>query len=217
MTVTGDIQAAIGEVPAAAWTPAYDGNGQVRDGAWVADIQLLDLGSWPAGMRVIVRKERPHPGAQLRFTDIDGHRFTCFSPARRKASSLTWSCGTAGRGATGAAAGYIARPGSGCVRGGPGHYLEVRPGGGWSDWSRRAAAEGRVEADARAGSPGLRAGRRRPDAAADRGDRGVRRSPSALRWAGPSRAAGGQGAAGDSADLGSAPGVRHGETAVEER
>ena len=36
-------------------------------------------GSWPAGMRVIVRKERPHPGAQLRFTDIDGHRFTCFA------------------------------------------------------------------------------------------------------------------------------------------
>ena len=30
-------------------------------------------------MRVIVRKERPHPGAQLRFTDIDGHRFTCFA------------------------------------------------------------------------------------------------------------------------------------------
>jgi hypothetical protein len=29
-------------------------------------------------MRLIVRKERPHPGAQLRFTDIDGHRFTCF-------------------------------------------------------------------------------------------------------------------------------------------
>ena len=36
-------------------------------------------------MRVIVRKERPHPGAQLRFTDIDGHRFTAFAtdaPAR---------------------------------------------------------------------------------------------------------------------------------------
>ena len=30
-------------------------------------------------MRVIVRKERPHPGAQLRFTDIDGHRFTAFA------------------------------------------------------------------------------------------------------------------------------------------
>ena len=49
-------------------------------GAWVADITgLLDLDSWPAGTRVIVRKERPHPGAQLRFTDIDGHRFTTFA------------------------------------------------------------------------------------------------------------------------------------------
>ena len=35
-------------------------------------------------MRVIVRKERPHPGAQLRFTDIDGHRFTCFATDTRR-------------------------------------------------------------------------------------------------------------------------------------
>src|SRR5215475_1951710 len=81
MTVTEDIQAAILQVPASAWTPAYDGNGKVRDGAWVADITgLLDLDGWPAGMRVIVRMERPHPGAQLRFTDIDGHRF--YGPVR---------------------------------------------------------------------------------------------------------------------------------------
>jgi hypothetical protein len=80
MTITEDMQAAIGKVPASSWTPAYDGDGQVRDGAWVADITgLLDLSSWPAGMRVIVRKERPHPGAQLRFTDVDGHRFTAFA------------------------------------------------------------------------------------------------------------------------------------------
>ena len=52
------------KVPARAWTPAYDGDGQVRDGAWVAELTgLLDLSSWPKGMRVIVRKERPHPGA----------------------------------------------------------------------------------------------------------------------------------------------------------
>jgi hypothetical protein len=80
MTITEDMQDAILRVPADAWTPAYDGDGQVRDGAWVADITgLLDLSSWPAGMRVIVRKERPHPGAQLRFTDIGGHRFTAFA------------------------------------------------------------------------------------------------------------------------------------------
>jgi len=77
MTITQEIQHAIAKIPAQAWTPAYDGGGQVRDGAWVAEITgMLDLDSWPAGMRVIIRKERPHPGAQLRFTDIDGHRFT---------------------------------------------------------------------------------------------------------------------------------------------
>jgi hypothetical protein len=85
MTITSDMQAAIGKVPAGAWTPAYDGDGEIRDGAWVADITgLLDLSSWPAGMRVIVRKERPHPGAQLRFTDIDGHRFTALTTDTRK-------------------------------------------------------------------------------------------------------------------------------------
>ena len=73
------------KVPQDAWTPAYDGDGQVRKGAWVADITgLLDLDGWPAGMRVIVRRERPHPGAQLRFTDIDGHRFTAFATDVKK-------------------------------------------------------------------------------------------------------------------------------------
>jgi hypothetical protein len=44
----------------------------------VADVTgLLDLSSWPKGMRV--RKERPHPGAQLRITDADGHRVTGFA------------------------------------------------------------------------------------------------------------------------------------------
>jgi Transposase DDE domain group 1 len=79
-TITEEIAEAILKVPAPAWTPAYDAEGQVRPGARVAEITaMLELFSWPKGMRVIVRKERPHPGAQLRFTDIDGHRFTCFA------------------------------------------------------------------------------------------------------------------------------------------
>ncbi|MGB9306679.1 MAG: IS1380 family transposase [Mycobacterium sp.] len=72
--------AAIGLIPESAWTPAYDADEQVRDGAWVAEATgMLDLSGWPPGMRVIVRKERPHPGAQLRFTDSDGLRLTAFA------------------------------------------------------------------------------------------------------------------------------------------
>jgi DDE family transposase len=67
-------------IPAEVWTPAYDAHDQIRDGAWVAELTgLLDLTGWPPGMRVIARKERPHPGAQLRITDADGLRITAFA------------------------------------------------------------------------------------------------------------------------------------------
>jgi hypothetical protein len=83
-TITEDVADAILKIPARAWTPAYDAEGQVRPGAWVAELTgMLDLSSWPAGMRVIVRKERPHPGARLRFTDPGGHRFTCFATSTK--------------------------------------------------------------------------------------------------------------------------------------
>jgi hypothetical protein len=79
-TLPDSFAAALALIPDDAWTPAYDADGEVRDGAWVTEVtDLLDLSSWPAGMRVIIRKERPHPGAQLRLTDIDGHRITAFA------------------------------------------------------------------------------------------------------------------------------------------
>jgi hypothetical protein len=80
MVITAAIEDAIGTIPARAWTPAYDSDGVQRPGAWVAELTgVLDLAGWPKGIRVIARKERPHPGAQLRITDIDGHRVTCFA------------------------------------------------------------------------------------------------------------------------------------------
>ena len=83
--LTETMVAALELVPDQAWTPAYDSDGQVRDGAWVTELTgLLDLSSWPKGMRVIVRKERPHPGAQLRFTDRDGLRLTAFVTNTRR-------------------------------------------------------------------------------------------------------------------------------------
>ena len=85
MTITEDMQDAILALPDRVWEPAYDAGGQVRPGAWVAELTgLLDLAGWPEGMRVIVRKERPHPGAQLRFTDVNGHRFTAFATDARR-------------------------------------------------------------------------------------------------------------------------------------
>lgn len=78
-TLTDTLLAAIDQIPKHVWTPAYDADGEVRVGAWVAEItHLADLSGWPPGMRLIVRKERPHPGAQLRFTDVDGLRLTAF-------------------------------------------------------------------------------------------------------------------------------------------
>src|SRR5258708_13978186 len=44
---------------------------------------MLDLSSWPKGMRLIVRKERPHPGARPRFTAPGGHGFTCFATSTK--------------------------------------------------------------------------------------------------------------------------------------
>lgn len=79
-TLPDSFAATLALIPDDVWTPAYDADGEIRDGAWVAEVtDLLDLRCWPKGMRVIVRKERPHPGAQLRLTDVDGHRITAFA------------------------------------------------------------------------------------------------------------------------------------------
>jgi Transposase DDE domain group 1 len=81
-TLPGDlasIQQTLVSIPADAWTPAYDADRQVRSGAFVAEVtDLFDLAGWPDGMRLIVRKERPHPGAQLRITDVEVMRITAF-------------------------------------------------------------------------------------------------------------------------------------------
>jgi Transposase DDE domain group 1 len=71
-------------IPEGAWSPALDADGEVREGAWVTELTgLLNLARWPAGMRVIARVERPHPGAQLRITDHDGNRVTAFATNTR--------------------------------------------------------------------------------------------------------------------------------------
>ena len=79
MVITGATHRHVLKIPESAWTPAVEPDGEVRDGAWVAELTGDLLDGWPEGMRLIVRKERPHPGAQLRITDADGMRLTCFA------------------------------------------------------------------------------------------------------------------------------------------
>lgn len=78
--VTEKIRDAIDLIPKKVWTPARDADGGVREGGDVAELTgLLDLAKWPDGMRVIVRRERPHPSAQLSlFEERDGWRYQAF-------------------------------------------------------------------------------------------------------------------------------------------
>ena len=72
-------------IPEHLWEPALDADGQPREGASVAEFTgVLDLTGYPQGMRVIVRRGHPHPGAQLRFDDVNGYRLTAFVTNTRR-------------------------------------------------------------------------------------------------------------------------------------
>lgn len=72
-------QEAILSLPQSAWHQAIDAEGKAREGAQVAELtEEIDLSTWPRGTRLIVRRERPHPGAQFEVFDTDGYRHTAF-------------------------------------------------------------------------------------------------------------------------------------------
>jgi hypothetical protein len=80
------VQDALAALPQQAWRKALDGVGNPRDGAQVAELTRwlpATFVGWPPGMRVIARRERPHPGAQLRITDQEGWRITVFATNTR--------------------------------------------------------------------------------------------------------------------------------------
>jgi Transposase DDE domain group 1 len=84
VAITEPIRAAITATGQQGWCPALDTDGDVRDGAEIAEITaLVDrqlLANYPAGTRVIARRERPHPGAQLDLFDtINGMRHQVFA------------------------------------------------------------------------------------------------------------------------------------------
>ncbi len=80
------VQDALAALPQQAWRKALDVDGNPRDGAQVAELTRWLPATFvggPPGMRVIARRERPHPGAQLRITDHEGWRLTVFATNTR--------------------------------------------------------------------------------------------------------------------------------------
>lgn len=79
-------RAALGRVPTTAWDHVLDTDGAPRDlgEAGVVELTALlrehpagdKLVGWPPDLRIIARREKPHPGAQLSlFEEIDGWRY----------------------------------------------------------------------------------------------------------------------------------------------
>jgi DDE family transposase len=86
--ITDRERAAINSVPKRVWVDAIDADGGHRDGAGLAEITGLlpaaALKGYPPGTRIIVRRERPHPGAQLDLMETrDGWRYTAFATDTR--------------------------------------------------------------------------------------------------------------------------------------
>ena len=77
MSLTEQVRSAILQIPEDAWIAALEQDGSVRENGLSRPRSPtgVELASWPEHSRLIVRRERPHPGAQLSFTDHDGHRF----------------------------------------------------------------------------------------------------------------------------------------------
>lgn len=84
--ISAPVREAIAEVPDSAWVDAISQDGvpvaehptRPRK-AYVAELtDLIDLSTWPQGSRLICRRERAHPGAQLSLVDTGGWRHTCF-------------------------------------------------------------------------------------------------------------------------------------------
>jgi hypothetical protein len=70
--VTDPVRRAIRALPDHLWHPALEPDGTLRSGAEVAELTgMVDLGDHPDGTRIIARRERPHPGAQLSLFDLD--------------------------------------------------------------------------------------------------------------------------------------------------
>jgi len=78
--LSAELAAVVTQMPKKRWQRAISADGtEERDSGEVAEItDLVDLSTWSEGTRMIARRELPHPGAQLTFSDVEGYRYQVF-------------------------------------------------------------------------------------------------------------------------------------------
>jgi Transposase DDE domain group 1 len=153
--LTEPVRAAILQTPEDAWIAALEQDESERENGQVVEItDRLDLSAWPTGSRVIVRRERPHPGAQLggfkwssqrpTLRSCDAQEKPRFGTCRSSRDAIRrtptgWASGTSGPVLGGDRSRGIkrgSRRGGGCVAG---HWCPVVPQG-WRDAASRSCA-----------------------------------------------------------------------------
>jgi hypothetical protein len=79
LPVDGTVRDALMLIEEDDWVTAVESDGTRRDGAWLVELSDLHDHHWGEGVRVIARRERPHPGAQLTLFDTaEGFRHQVF-------------------------------------------------------------------------------------------------------------------------------------------
>jgi hypothetical protein len=77
---SAEVANVVTKLPKKRWQQAVSADGtEDRESGEVAEItDLVDLSRWGEGTRMIARRELPHPGAQLTFSDVEGYRYQVF-------------------------------------------------------------------------------------------------------------------------------------------
>jgi Transposase DDE domain group 1 len=78
--LSAEVARVVTNVPKKRWCQAVSADGtEDRESGEVAEISdVVDLSAWGPGTRMIARRELPHPGAQLTFSDVEGFRYQVF-------------------------------------------------------------------------------------------------------------------------------------------
>jgi hypothetical protein len=134
--LTAELATVIMQIPKTRWKKTISADGtEEREVGSVAEItDMVDLSAWPQRTRMLVRREEPHPGAQLTFTDVEGHRYQVFITDHSEADICFLEAVYRGRGDASVPFGISKTPG--LETSPPPASPSMPPGSRWCSWQR---------------------------------------------------------------------------------